>query len=217
MANKVIKIGNQSGAQQSSSQKRDAVYVDIDTLAVNAFHPVPKKTDEDEYIEMLITEKGSPEGAFDYIVSEESEFPDDSKEYIKVQYNSCRDYKTALQMWSSYGKLKVGTLADVNAVRNSLHQIFTWVPGERILLPECGSNLRLLLYEGITDYNVERIMAEIRHCVTQWEPRVVIQKVVNASTVDDTEDNVVHIEVLYTIPGLTDDQIYSEPLIYEKR
>jgi len=46
-------------------------------------------------------------------------------------------------------------LANVNAIRNSLHNIFSWIPGERVLLPEFGSNLRKLLYEGITDYNVE--------------------------------------------------------------
>lgn len=112
--------------------------------------------------------------------------------------------------------LKIGSLVNVNAIKNSLHQIFTWMPGERILLPEFGSNLRKLLYEGITDFNVERIIAEIRHCISEWEPRVEIQKVVNASNVDDTEDNTVHIEVLYTIPGLTEDQIYSEPLVFQK-
>ena len=111
---------------------------------------------------------------------------------------------------------KIGNLVNVNAIKNSLHQIFTWIPGERILLPEFGSNLRKLLYEGITDFNVDRIMAEIRHCISEWEPRVQIYKVVNASNVDDTEDNTVHIEVLYTIPGLTEDQIYSEPLVFQK-
>ena len=69
---------------------------------------------------------------------------------------------------------KIGNLVNVNAIKNSLHQIFTWIPGERILLPEFGSNLRKLLYEGITDFNVERIMAEIRHCISEWEPRVEI-------------------------------------------
>ena len=69
---------------------------------------------------------------------------------------------------------KIGNLVNVNAIKNSLHQIFTWIPGERILLPEFGSNLRKLLYEGITDFNVERIMVEIRHCISEWEPRVEI-------------------------------------------
>ena len=67
---------------------------------------------------------------------------------------------------------KVDALINVEAVKNSLRQIFTWIPGERIINPEFGSNLRRLLYEGLTDYNKELIMAEIKHSVSVWEPRV---------------------------------------------
>ena len=67
--------------------------------------------------------------------------------------------------------LKVSKSVNVQAVRNSLRNIFTWIPGERILLPEFGSKLYTLLYEGITPLNEERIVAEIRNCVTEWEPR----------------------------------------------
>ena len=69
-------------------------------------------------------------------------------------------------------KYRIGKLVNVNAIKNSLHQIFTWIPGERILLPEFRSNLRKLLYEGITDFNVEHIVAAIRHSVSECEPRV---------------------------------------------
>lgn len=217
MANKIIAIGNIAGKNVSAGKTVDDVYVDISMLADNAVRPMPEKQNPNEYLALLITEHGSEKGAFDYIVSEESVFSQESKEYINIQYKSCYDYGKALRLWYEYSKLKIGTLTNVNAVRNSLHQIFTWVPGERILLPEFGSNLRKLLYEGITEYNVERIIAEIRHCVSEWEPRVVIQKVVNASSIDDTEDNTVHIEVIYTIPGLTEDQLYSEPIVFEKR
>lgn len=57
------------------------------------------------------------------------------------------------------------------AVKQAIHNIFTWMPGERILLPEFGSRLRTLLYEGITPETEERIVAEIRSIVLEWEPR----------------------------------------------
>ena len=41
--------------------------------------------------------------------------------------------------------------------------------------------LRRYLYEPITDENQERIVAEIRSCVLRWEPRVVIDRVVQAT------------------------------------
>lgn len=109
-------------------------------------------------------------------------------------------------------KYRIATLEDVKAVFNSLKNIFSWTPGERVLLPEFGNKLRRLLYEGITPQNTEQIIAEIRHCVTEWEPRVVIQKIMNASTVEDTEDNTVHIEVEFTIPKLTEDYSYTYPI-----
>ena len=111
---------------------------------------------------------------------------------------------------SSYMVPKVSKSVNVRAVRNSLHNIFTWIPGERVLLPEFGSRLYTLLYEGITKLTEEQIVAEIRSCVTEWEPRAEIVEIRNVSTVDDTEDNVIHIDVVFTIPSLDDEQyIYS--------
>ena len=104
----------------------------------------------------------------------------------------------------------VGRLVDVQAVKNSLRQIFTWQPGERVINPEFGCRLRLLLYEGILERNVEAIVAEIQHCVTKWEPRVAISRVVNAGTVEDTENNTVRLDVYYRIKGLDGQEfVYS--------
>lgn len=95
---------------------------------------------------------------------------------------------------------------NVKAVFNSLRNIFTWIPGERILLPDFGSRLRMYLYEQITSYNVEQIVAEIRNVCLKYEPRVNIIEVVNASTIEDTEDNIVRLGIIFTIPELGDEQ-----------
>ena len=219
MANKVIVLGKTTKREEDlkPGALKDEVYIDVSMIASPANYPRPMKQDEEDYLALLIEEHGSEEGAYNYIISEESkEFTDDSKEYIRIQYATRMDYGRALRLWMMYGAWKVDKLVNVNAIRNSLHQIFTWIPGERILNPEFGSNLRKLLYEGITQFNVEQIMAEIRHCVSIWEPRVQITRVVNVGTPEDTEDNVVHIDVQYTIPGLTQDQVYSEPIVYKR-
>ena len=98
----------------------------------------------------------------------------------------------------------IDRLVNVNAIRNSLDNIFSWTPGERVLNPEFGTNLRKLLYEGITDFNVEQIVAEIKHAVAQWEPRVQVANIVDVSTTEDHENNTVHLKVIYTIPSLSD-------------
>ena len=95
---------------------------------------------------------------------------------------------------------------NVTAIKQAVHNIFTWTPGERILNPEFGSKLRSYLYEGITPYNQEQIMAEIRHCFTMWEPRAQLIKVVNLTDVNDAEDNTVRMDIVYAIPSLTDEQ-----------
>jgi len=53
------------------------------------------------------------------------------------------------------GTYRIANSVDVQAVHNSINNIFSWIPGERILNPEFGSNLHTLLYEGITKYNEE--------------------------------------------------------------
>lgn len=103
-------------------------------------------------------------------------------------------------------KYRIQRNVNVNAVKNSIRNIFTWIPGERILNPEFGNKLRLYLYEGITDFNVEKIVSEIRHCVLEWEPRAQIVEIANVSSIDETEDNTVHLQIRYTISGLTDEQ-----------
>ena len=105
---------------------------------------------------------------------------------------------------------KVDKLVNVNAIKNSLHNIFSWTPGERILNPEFGSNLRKLLYEGLTDFNQELIIAEIRNSVSQWEPRVRIDDIVKLTSIDDAENNTVYLRVIYSIPSLTKEQFYYD-------
>ena len=48
----------------------------------------------------------------------------------------------------------------------------------------------------------EAIIAEIRSCVSEWEPRIQIVDIINASNIDDTEDNTIYIQVVFTIPSL---------------
>lgn len=135
---------------------------------------------------------------------------DNNNEKIKIEELSSNILLRVLRARANY---LINDFHDLNSIFNGLYQCFTWIPGERILLPEFGSKLRLLLYEGITDYNIEQIMSEIRHCVSEWEPRVQIEKVVNISNTNETEDNTVHLEILFTVPSLSNKE-YSIPLEY---
>ena len=110
------------------------------------------------------------------------------------------------QEQTNKSNFKLEKYINVNAIKNSVKNIFQWTPGERILNPEFGSNLRQYLYRGITTYNVEAIMAEIQRCFTKWEPRARLVSVKDISGVGDTEDNTVQLEIIYTIPSLSREQ-----------
>lgn len=122
---------------------------------------------------------------------------------LDAAVQSARDVQdAAAQPW----RHRMAKLVNVNAVKNSVRQIFTWIPGERIINPEFGSFLRKYLYEPITDENQERIAAEIRQCVLRWEPRVTVTRVAKVTDVDDVENNTVRLDIHYTIKGLDGQQ-----------
>lgn len=99
---------------------------------------------------------------------------------------------------------------NVRAVFNSLNNIFSWIPGERILNPEFGSKLRIYLYEGITPENKERIAAEVKGTCLKWEPRVNITRITPINNPLDAEDNTVQLDIEFTIPSLSNKQyLYS--------
>lgn len=101
-------------------------------------------------------------------------------------------------------RYQVDKLVNVRAVQNSLDNIFTWIKGERVLDPEFGSDLRKLLYQGINQFTEEQIVAEIKGCIARYEPRVNVLRVINVSSVSETEDNTIRLDIEYTINGLED-------------
>ena len=213
MGNKVLRFkSSQESTVLPNGTPKKNTYVDISMDSAPNTNQEPKITDDTYKLFVMLAQEHPFERVGTDLVLTERE-KDMIKLYYGIDYASFqRDYKLFLLK----ARYKIDSKVDVKAVQGSIHNIFTWIPGERILNPEFGSNLRLLLYEGITKFNTERIMAEIRHCVSEWEPRVQIEKVVNVGTVDDTEDNTVHLEVLYTIKGLDNSEVYSEPIVYSR-
>ena len=75
--------------------------------------------------------------------------------------------------------------------------------------------MKIYLYEGITDYNVDQIVSEINSCVSKWEPRVRITDIDYDENVDDVEDNTVHLIIKYVMPELSDEE-FSYSFSYER-
>ena len=215
MANLVINVGpNKQVASYETLEKwRD--------LGIDAVHNDNYRKMDDvylsSYVNWLVTERGNSiidSGKLSCFLLEDNKLNVNNEDdlnnnisaiavCIKGGYDAARDL---YEQYTNPYRWRVSKLVNVKAVQSSIHHIFTWTPGERIINPEFGNRLKIYLYEGITDYNVEQIKSEIMQCVSMWEPRANIIDIIDASTIEDTEDNTVHLEIVYTIPSLSNEQ-----------
>lgn len=102
--------------------------------------------------------------------------------------------------------MKLKKSMNVKAVFNSIQNMFSFVPGERILFPEFGNKLRQYLYKGILPQNIEMIENEIRRVCVTWEPRMNVVSISNTSSTEDVEQNIVRLSIVFTIPEIDNDQ-----------
>lgn len=215
MANLVINVGpNKQVASYETLEKWRDLGIDA------VYNDNYRKMDDvylSSYVNWLVTERGNSiidSGKLSCFLLEDHKLNVNNEDdlnnnisaiavCIKGGYDAARDL---YEQYTNPYRWRVSKLVNVKAVQSSIHHIFTWTPGERIINPEFGNRLKIYLYEGITDYNVEQIKSEIMQCVSMWEPRANIIDIIDASTVEDTEDNTVHLEIVYTIPSLSNEQ-----------
>lgn len=79
----------------------------------------------------------------------------------------------------------VQALYDLEAVKNSIVTAFTTSPGDKILNPTYGVDLRQFLFEPIDDFTTDIIQSTIENNLPNAEPRIIVRDVV----VDPDEDN----------------------------
>jgi phage baseplate assembly protein W len=134
----------------------------------------------------------------------------DNKQESKVYFS---DVSLISKPKMSNNNFAIVRSINVEAVKNSLRNIFSWQQGERILDPEFGSRLREYLYQGLTQFNIEQIISEINRVVLYYEPRVTITEIRNITSIDDQENNIVRLDIIYKIIGLNDEEfnfIYTQ-------
>ncbi len=88
---------------------------------------------------------------------------------------------------------------NLEAIKNSIFNIFTTMPGQKILNPVFGLNLLQFLFTGVTDENAQLIGENILSGLQKYEPRVVVQKIY---VVPDAENNTYQIGLRLDVPTL---------------
>lgn len=89
---------------------------------------------------------------------------------------------------------------DLNAIKNSITNLFNTLPGERILLPDYGCDLRRFIFEPITDMMAKHIGRIIETSINKWEPRI---RIVSINIDGYAETNEYVIALILEVPFLS--------------
>lgn len=93
----------------------------------------------------------------------------------------------------------IQSLYDLESVKNSIINHFLTSPGQKILNPTFGIDLRRFLFEPVDDFVADIIQEEIQTKLPRSEPRVQIQNV-NVEGIE--EDNSYIIDLTINVPSL---------------
>jgi phage baseplate assembly protein W len=93
----------------------------------------------------------------------------------------------------------VQALYDVEAIQNSITNAFLTTPGQKILNPLFGIDLRRFLFEPVDDFTADIIQDDIQNKLPQMEPRITVE---NVTVVGDEENQQYNISLQINIPSL---------------
>ena len=79
---------------------------------------------------------------------------------------------------------------DIDAIKNSIRNIFSVRKGQKLLNPEFGSSLDQYLFEPITEIYARAIGDDILTAIQRYEPRIEVLKVKVVANQDDSQYNI---------------------------
>lgn len=88
---------------------------------------------------------------------------------------------------------------DFNAIKQSVKNLITTVPGERFFNPNIGSRITDLLFEPLDFINANLVKSEIEYTIKAFEPRVNLTNVIVDQNMDD---NGYDVEIEFEVIGL---------------
>lgn len=66
---------------------------------------------------------------------------------------------------------------DDRLIKNDILQLLLTVPGERVMRPDYGVNLRNFVFEQMVDRDLSQLKQEVIRAITEFEPRVDVEQV----------------------------------------
>jgi phage baseplate assembly protein W len=133
------------------------------------------------------------------IIIDELKRKEDRPLYTDLRLDLSLNYVYDPRLQSRNNIKDINASYDLEAIKNSLFNLFTTLPGQKILNPVYGLNLMQYLFTGITDDNAQAIGETILAGITKYEPRVVVRKVY---VIPDPENNTYQIGLRLDVPTL---------------
>jgi len=93
----------------------------------------------------------------------------------------------------------VDSIFDLKAITNSIATVFTTSPGQKILNPTFGLDLRMYLFEPIDESTAFFIRDDIFNNLSKYEPRVVVNRV---SVIPNIDEQLYEITLQIDVPQL---------------
>ncbi len=88
---------------------------------------------------------------------------------------------------------------DYAAIRNSIFNMFTTLPGQKILEPEFGLNLLQHLFKPCDTITARQIAKDIASGIARFEPRI---NLVEVEVIADTEQQAFEITLIINVPQI---------------
>jgi phage baseplate assembly protein W len=134
------------------------------------------------------------------VITELNKFPKERNyTYTDLEMDLAIDYTKTSPLNNYKEQRDIVVDYDVAAIKNSIFNIFTTIPGQKILNPTFGLNLLYYLFTGITAENARMLGDTIIKGITKFEPRVTVD---NINITTDYENQQYTIDLFLSVPSL---------------
>lgn len=102
---------------------------------------------------------------------------------------------------------------DIDAIKNSISNLFNTIPGQKLLSPNYGLSLMQYLFEPVTTNTANIIGETILNGITRFEPRVVVDKIKVSGNSDNNQYTItliIRVPLLSSRDSLTLNAVLSE-------
>lgn len=134
------------------------------------------------------------------VVKELNKFPKDrEKTYTDLELDLLINYTKSNSLNGIREQTDIKADYDLDAIKNSIYNIFTTMPGQKILNPTFGLNLLYFIFNGISQSNARILGETILKGISKYEPRVTVDHI---DVTVDIENQQYNIDMILSAPTL---------------